>query len=99
MLRPGDGGNYTARATIVSTGPLSLSIAATSSPVIAATVVPGATPNEVYVDMQVPAAEVQSKPFDETVSVQVTAEGKTYTEIVGIRNLTNEEADEGSHAH
>jgi hypothetical protein len=99
MLRPGDGGNYTARATFVSTGALSLTIAATSNPVIAATVVPGSTPNEFHVDMQVPAAEVQSKPFDETVSVQVTAEGKTYTEIVGIRNLTNEESGEGNHAH
>ncbi len=100
MLRPGsDVANHTARATFVSTGPLSLTIAATSNPAIAATVVPGSTPNEFHVDMQVPAAEVQNKPFDETVSVQVTAEGKTYTEIVGIRNLTNEESVEGNHAH
>jgi hypothetical protein len=100
MLQPtADGANATARATFVSTGPLTLTIAATSSPAIAATVVPGGTPNEVHVDMLVPAAEVKSKPFDETVSVQVTAEGKTYTEIVGIRNLTNEESAEGSHAH
>ncbi len=99
MFKQGDGASPTARATFVSTGPLSLAIATVSNPVIAATVVPGSTPNEFHVDMQVPLAEIQSKPFDETVSVQVTAEGKTYTEIVGVRNLTNEESDEGSHAH
>ncbi|MBL7648684.1 MAG: DUF1573 domain-containing protein [Candidatus Hydrogenedentes bacterium] len=100
MLRPGaDGANFTARATFVSTGPLALAIAATSSPAITASVVPGSSPNEVHVDMLVPDAEARSKPFDETVSVQVTAEGNTYTEIVGIRNLTNEENAEGSHAH
>lgn len=100
LLRPGaDQANFTARATFVSTGPLALAVSATSNPAITATIVPGASPNEFHVDMQVPAGEVQSKPFDETVTVQVTAEGKTYTEIVGVRNLTNEESAEGSHAH
>jgi len=83
---------FFARATFTATAPLSLAIGAVSNPAVAATIVPGTTPNEVHVDVRVPAASVPQKPFDETVSVQVTVDGKTFTEIVGVRNAGNAEA-------
>ena len=92
ILQPEVGGGFVARATFTSTGPLTLAIGDISNPAVAATVVPGTSPNEVHVDLRVPAASMPNKLFDETVSVQVTAEGKTFTEIVGVRNAGNAEA-------
>ena len=98
-LHPENADAHFARATFTATAPLALTIGAVSNPAVAATVVPGATPNEVHVDMHVPAASLPQKLFDETVSVQVTVEGKTFTEIVGVRNAGNAEASEQAHDH
>lgn len=92
VLERESGENFVARATFTSTAPLALAIGDISNPIVTATVVAGASPNEVHVDMRVPATSIPNKLFDETVSVQVTAEGKTFTEIVGVRNAGNAEA-------
>lgn len=97
ILQPEAGGAFVARATFTSTAPLALTIGEVSNPVVTATVVPGTNPNEAHVEMRVPAASMPNKLFDETVSVQVTAEGKTYTEIVGVRNAGNPEAAGDGH--
>lgn len=94
-----EGGDVVARATFTSTGPLSLAIAGTSNPLLTATVVPGTTPNEVSVEARMAAASVPHQLFDETVNVQVTAGGKTFTEIVGVRNAGNAEAPGDGHDH
>lgn len=98
-LGPDATGDQSARATFTSTGPLALAIEETSNPVLSAVVTPGPTPNEMYVDVRVPAAAIPHKLFDETVKVQVTAEGKTFTEIVGVRNAGNADASGEGHDH
>jgi hypothetical protein len=92
ILHPENADTYVARATFTSTAPITLAIGEISNPAVSATVVPGTSPNEMHVDVHVPVASVPNKLFDETVSVQVTAEGKTFTEIVGVRNAGNAEA-------
>jgi hypothetical protein len=100
LLTPGiQAGDLVARASFTSTGTLSLSIAGTSNPDLTATVVPGATPNEMYVEAHMPEARMPQALFDEAVTVQVTAEGKTFTEIFGVRNAGNSEVPGDGHAH
>lgn len=92
-------GDQTARANFIATAPLSLTIVSTSNPVLTATVLPGSSPQEAFVEARVAAADVPKKLLDETVTVQVVVEGKTFTEIVGVKNAGNADAAGGGHDH
>lgn len=100
VLVPGQAeGDHVARASFISSAALSLSIMSTSNPVLTATVVPGSSPQEAFVEARVAAANVPNKLFDETVTVQVVADGKTFTEIIGVKNAGNADAAGDGHDH
>jgi len=90
-------------ATFTSTGTISIAPGTPTNPAISATVQPGPAPGEIALDIRVaPEGIVPHKGFDEILPVQVTVDGVTFNEIVGVQfaGAGGEEHSEGDgHQH
>lgn len=101
VLQPEAGAEgFVARVNFGSAGEISLAPGAPSNPAITATAVQGASPAEWVLELRIPLSGLEAhKAFDETVPVQVTAEGKTYTEIVGVQYSAAGHSPDDGHDH
>lgn len=100
-LQPEEGADgFIARVNFGGSGDISVVPGAPSNPALVATAVQGALPASWVLELRIPLSGLEAhKAFDETVPVEVTADGKTYTEIVGVQYTSAGHSPDDGHDH